>query len=221
MHRVEIQGFSIVAVGDFNPKIFQPQWFAMQELITSEEASRADVEIIHPDLCSFSLEWCSIQVTRERYLIRTLMDPYFERLRDITLNTFSLLEHTPVRMIGMNFDVHYSTRSQVEWHDIGHQLAPKDLWSETLDNPGLRSLVVQESVRRDKRTGHIQVRVEPSNQIANGIFLHMNDHYQLQTSLEPAASKELVEILDQGWATSSERWKQTRDAFERFAGGLD
>ncbi len=220
MRAIELQGLTLVLVGDFNPKIFQPDWFALQDLMTSEEASNADVEIVHPDVCSFSVDWASLQVTREKFIIRSQMDPYFERVRDITLASFSILQHTPLKMLGINHDAHYSTVSETEWNEIGHHLAPKDDWKGVLDAPGLRTLIIEESKRRDGRKGHLQIKVEPSQKVTPGIFLHLNDHYVFETKLEPAASAELKEILDEGWSRSLDRWNQIRTEFEKLAEGL-
>ena len=71
----DIQGVTVVFLGDFNPKIFQPAWFAVQGLIRQQEAEEANVEIIHPDVVSFSLEWLALQVTRERFAISTTQSP--------------------------------------------------------------------------------------------------------------------------------------------------
>jgi hypothetical protein len=39
----EIQGISVVWLGDFNPKIFQPAWFAAEGLIRSRSTEWARV----------------------------------------------------------------------------------------------------------------------------------------------------------------------------------
>ena len=63
----EIEGMSIVFRGDFNPKIFQPAWFAAQGLIRNEEADEAKIEIIHPTIVVFSLDWLRIQIEPNRF----------------------------------------------------------------------------------------------------------------------------------------------------------
>ena len=82
--------------------------------------------------------------------------------------------------------------------------------------PLTRELVEEYS----EREGHLQVKVEPSQKITHGIFLHLNDHYVFETKLEPAASVELKEILDKGWSSSIDRWNQIRSKLEEFAEGL-
>lgn len=80
----EIHSISIVLLGAFNPKIFQPAWFAFEELIRKQEAEEANIEIVHPDAVSFALEWLRLQVTRERFTASTTQEP-LERSWDESL----------------------------------------------------------------------------------------------------------------------------------------
>ena len=48
--KAELSGINIVMLGSFNPKIFQPAWFAANELIRNLEAEEADTQIIHNDI---------------------------------------------------------------------------------------------------------------------------------------------------------------------------
>jgi len=44
----EISGASIVLLGSFNPPIFQPQWFARQNLLQPTLAEKAKINFITP-----------------------------------------------------------------------------------------------------------------------------------------------------------------------------
>ncbi len=81
----EIQGSSIVLLGDLNPKIFQPAWFAAEKLIRKPEAEAAEIEIIHPEVVIFNLEWLRLEVTRERFSASTTQEPYYEFIRDFQI----------------------------------------------------------------------------------------------------------------------------------------
>ena len=97
----DIQSLSVVFLGDFNPKIFQPAWFAAQGLIRQQEAEEAKVDIIHPEVVSFSLEWLALQVTREQCALTTTQEPYYVVMRDLIVGTFNLLQHTPLHKLGI------------------------------------------------------------------------------------------------------------------------
>lgn len=208
MRNPEISGLSVVLVGDLNPRIFQPHWFALQEIITQEEAEAAEIEIIHSDISLFRLAWCQVKVTKDRYVISTTQDPYFEILRDFTVRTFAVLSHTPMAMLGINPEAHYRLRSLEQWHDFGHRLVPKEIWMKCLDRPGLRTLVVEESKRRDGRPGRVGVRVEPSNRILPGLYVQMNDHYDSTQPGGPGSAEDFTKILLEGWQGSMNRWKE-------------
>ena len=87
---IEIEGMSIVLLGSFNPQIFQPAWFAAEGLVRKEEAEAAKIEIIHPQIISFSMEWLLLQVTQERFAASTTHSPSYEPLRDLVSSSWKI-----------------------------------------------------------------------------------------------------------------------------------
>ena len=81
----EIRGMSIVLLGDFNPKIFQPAWFGGHGLIRPTEADEAEVEIVHSEVTKFRLDWVVLQVTRDRLEAAGIMSA--NDLVRVSLNT--------------------------------------------------------------------------------------------------------------------------------------
>lgn len=158
--KLEIEGVGIVLVGSFNPKIFQPAWFAAENLIRKEEAQAANIELIHPQVARFSLDWLQLQVTEEQFSATTTQSSFYEPLRDLVLGTFRLLRHTPVRMMGLNRDSHFRMPTEEAWHAFGHRLTPKEPWAGVLKEPGMRSLTM-EGLRPDGFQGYIRVRLSP------------------------------------------------------------
>jgi hypothetical protein len=203
----EHQGINLVLVGQFNPSIFQPVWFASEDLIRAGEADTAKIEIIHPDLAiiNINMEGFRIEVTPVRFSISTSQVPYFEVIRDLALGTFRILKHTPISMLGINFLAHYKLDSEEKWHEVGHTLAPKLPWGDALDSPGLRSLTMEESRRRDGQAGHLRVKVEPSTKVNPGIYLDINDHFQKPNDSKTTGSEEIMTILEKSWEASLER----------------
>lgn len=211
--RPEIQGLSIVLLGDFNPKIFQPAWFAAQGLIGPQESeeAQASVEIIHPDVAIFRLDWLTLQVTRERFLAATAQEAYAEAVRDLVLGTFTLLRHTPAGVMGINREMHFRMRSETEWHAFGDRLAPKAPWNDVLKKPGMRRLDM-EGVRPDDLPGYIRVRVEPSAKIRPGVYFHVNDHYTVADPTTVVGCDQMIDILGVRWDESVVRSRTIIDA---------
>lgn len=198
---------SIVLVGDFNPTIFQPLWFSSQGLLAEQFVQDSQIEIIRPELVAFKIEWLKVQVTRERFQISTLQEPFFEPLRDLAEGTFELLSHTPIKFLGINNFRQYQLPSIDKWHALGDLLAPKDVWRQTLEEPGLLSMTIK-GQRPDAYIGAINVKVESTNEIERGIEFNINDHYDFSSEKPSKAvhgAAEVIEALKNSWVDSIAR----------------
>lgn len=200
--RPEVHAASIVLLGDLNPKIFQPAWFAQQGLIRQSEGEGANIEIVHPDVVVFSLDWVRVEVTRERFSARSEQPDSFVLMRDLVFGAFSLLNHTPIRAVGFNQEINFQAPSEESWHKLGHRLAPKDLWLDVLKDPGLRALTMV-GARQDDYQGYTQVRVAPTKRIAKwGIEFGVNDHFDMAPS--SSGCSETTELVHNHWHISME-----------------
>ena len=197
---------SIVLLGDFNPKIFQPAWFGGHELIRPTEADEAEVEIVHSEVTRFRLDWVVLQVTRDRLVVETIQDAFFEASRDLVLATFGLLGHTPLRSMGINMEAHWRLASVEACQRFTRVLAPERAWQELLDQAELQILTMR-GARPDHHGGYVQVQVQPSRRIENGIFLSVNDHYDAtkESAGGPPSARVVMETLRENWELSRER----------------
>jgi len=200
----EIQGLSFVLVGDFNPTIFHPLWFSGHDLIGEHESYAAKIEVVHSDICIFDLDWMRLQVTRDRFELTTLQEPYFEVIRDLIIGTFQLLEHTPVKALGINHQLHFKMKDVDEWHALGHRLAPKDCWNKVLENTGMQKVSIK-GERPDGYKGNILVTVEPSSKLKYGSYFAINDHYEVDSTPGKTGIKDLVNIIKENFDHSTER----------------
>ena len=189
----EIEAASIVVLGSFNPAIFHPLWFKMNQLIRPEEAESAKLEVTHPQISIFSLEWCRLQVDTGRFIVEATDRASFGLISDLVLGTFTILDQTPITAIGLNRSMHFKMDSREKWHAFGHMVAPKEVWSEIMARPGLCSLIMEDP--RETPEGFLRVKVEPSGRIDPGIFIEMNNHYNLDKKSVP----DMLQILTNSW----------------------
>ena len=59
----EISGVSVVLLGNFNPAIFTPAWFALHDLLPRQATDNAELQVAHPGLTLFSTEWLYLKIT--------------------------------------------------------------------------------------------------------------------------------------------------------------
>ncbi len=210
----EIDGVSIVLLGDFNPAIFAPAWFALHGLLPQGATDGADVQIVCPQVAAFTFDWLRLEVGGDRFFAETVQAPHV-RLRDLVLRTFEHLPHTPLRILGINRGVHFRVRNPAERDRIGRTLAPVEpwgAWEQRLElggeHGGMTSLTMSQ-VRPEGRSAgdQINITVEPSTRIDDrrlGVYVRVNDHYAVVDG-GPEVGARLMEILENVFETSRER----------------
>jgi len=191
----QISAASIVAVGHFNPLIFRSDWLKEKELVVGNDFENLKTSIVHPEIVSYQMPWGTFQTDRNIFSIATTREPIV-RVHDFFVRTFQCLPETPIRAVGINREVHFQTQSEAVRDHVGDVLVPKEVWGDFVQSGGkrtggLRTLIMEQSIakegrraRMDGRFGQIQVRVEPSlrQDIPHGIFVQVNDHFDMMTS---------------------------------------
>jgi hypothetical protein len=203
----ELEGVSVVLVGSFNPSIFQPKWLGSKKIIREAEGEHANIQIISPEISSFTADWLTVQVTRDRFAASTTDAAQFEALRDCVVSVFTLLEHTPVTQMGLNRDMHYRMSSIEEWHAVGHTLAPKELWNQLMESPGLQTLVIS-GKRKGSAASKVMVTVQPSTRVQPGIYIGTNEHFEERGD---SSTPMLVSLLKESWRPAQKYAKQVAE----------
>ena len=177
---------SVVLLGDFNPVIFHPEWYLRHGLIEEEEGREAKVEVVMNDVAIVRLKWAVVEVMRERYTARSNDESHFDPLRDLVIGTFNLLEHTPIKQIGINRHIRFEVENADVWHHIGHVLAPKKHWRTHLREPGLMQITIRGKCG-EPEDHQVNVTLKPISHEPPTIQLEINNHYILgQTKFDNA-----------------------------------
>ena len=184
-------------VGSFNPAIFQPRWLGSQQLIRPEEAEKAKTTLIQSDVADITTEWFQLQVLQNRFTLATADPRQYGPLRDLAAGLFVILPHTPVTLLGLNRHFHFKMSTPEAWHGIGHRLAPKETWNSIMDQPGLRSMVMQ-GRRKGGTGGTLHIKVEPSSKVPNAVFIEFNEEFKAPAN-ESIGAQWVPEILAAHW----------------------
>ena len=211
----EISGVTIVLLGNFNPAIFTPAWFALHGLLPESAATNAELQVAHQRSTAFSTDWLRLTVTADRFAVETSQPPHI-RPRDLVARVFrERLSHTPISALGINRDVHFQVPSLAERDQIGRTLAPVKpwgAWGQDLgldgEHGGMTSLTMSQLRPEGRPTGgKVNVTVEPSNRIGDGrlgIYVGVNDHYQSEGT-GPGAGEHLIGLLENNFEMSLRR----------------
>lgn len=179
----EIESISIVSIGKFNPSIIQPYWLFHHKLIRENEAKDAVTEIIHNEISRFEIEkWLTVEVTRERFEIRTSKRPYFEPLRDIFNGIFSILKETPITSIGINNIFELNLKTEKNYFEFGNKLTPLSFWASEMSDPRLFQIEILESITKSNPNQSRRVKIMPSDKIQQfGVAIYINNHFTLNS----------------------------------------
>lgn len=202
----EYHDCTIVMIGAFNPAIIHPAWLARFELIPGGEAERAELEICHQEISKFSIGWARIEVLKNRFVVTTSQESSFSAVRDLSLGVLKLLSHTPISAMGLNRQIHCRAPSEQAWHAYGDKLAPKDLWSSVLEDPrpGLKSLTIQ-SRKSGAGVSEVNVQVAPSDKVQPGVFMSVNNHFNLPPETGIGDANRAIETIEKEWAPALTR----------------
>ena len=208
----QIRTLAIIIIGQFNPAIIQPFWLAKKGLIKEPEAENAVIEIVHPQLTRLDINWVSIEVSNDRFSLKSSDETMFEAVKDLMEGIFTCLPETPVTAFGINHIIHYLIANNDQYKEFGNRLAPFNNWDGILENPRMLQLQIIEQKRKDKLKGHFVVNIQPSDQLngRNGIVISFNDHVTLEER-EEGTNKDLLEKTNQIWTPSFNRVDETVD----------
>jgi hypothetical protein len=224
----EILSSTIVALGDFNPAIFSPDWLEKNGLVgkadadTAREGSREQQLLVSHQASTFETKWFGLQVLENQFILSS-KDALSPALKDLAVGIFQLVPHTPIRALGLNFQAHFKMTNEDEYHRIGDVLAPKGIWNSLYpeDSAGLGNITIriQHWKRGDpepKSKDHKNIALQPSNVLKMGVYMSYNDHHDIITSAEDRTSsaERVIAIIDSGWEPS---W---HDAIRVFEGVL-
>jgi hypothetical protein len=84
--------------------------------------------------------------------------------------------------------------SETAWHAVGDALAPKQIWADTMNIPGMASLTLLGS-REGTYEGYQQVTVQPSALVQQGIYISHNDHFTLTVLNKPVSTQEQLNAI--------------------------
>lgn len=190
------QAHSIVVLGDFNPIIFQPLWLSSNDMLPKKDVDEVENPIISREVTAYDVAGFHLQVDQQRIVISTRDDSRIPIIRDIVLGSLTLLEHTPLRAIGFNFELHATMVSEAAWHSLGHFLAPKKAWSDLIESPGMQSISML-GKRKNCSADSLSITVKPSR--PPSVVASINQHYNLLQELNRERNKKAIQILQEDW----------------------
>lgn len=221
---------SIVMLGKFNPAIFTPAWFAKNDLFSDAELRATQLGIAHNSITQFVMEWLTVEVQPNRFLLQTASDPFL-RILDMTTHIFGqLLPHSHIIQLGINYGEEFILDDWKRRHALGRALAPLEPWGEWANKlnkadyeatGGMISLVMREQYE-PQSIGFRRVEVEPSEENApgRGVSVKVNDHRNVVGDRAQEDTTIAMKILRDDFESSIAQSKWVVNELRNFALGI-
>lgn len=224
---------AIVLVGSFNPAIFHPSWLAQAGLVSDADVDEAKIGLVHPELAEFSIADITIRVEAERATFTTQVEPFVKAADFVQVIFGTLLSHTPIRQLGINYSLHFALENSEQRMALGRALAPVapwGAWGEAVSGGGakglaggLRTLVMEEASPPRREEGYRRVHLEPSLRVdivdrSLGVYMLVNDHCDL--GLNPQGATAAVEWCAANFDPSISEAKEIVSGLMEYASSL-
>src|SRR5205823_853324 len=125
--------------------------------------------------------WVAVQATQERVDLMGDEPVMFEALRDLAAGAIRILRGSRVRAVGINHYFHYALPAMSDSLGAFVGLSSNPAWRE-LESPSVHALNVRAARPEDWAVvleGYLGVQIEPSIHVKNGLFVAINDHYEI------------------------------------------
>lgn len=209
LYQPEILSANIVVLGAFNPAIFSPDWLELNQLIGPDDAKvirSSENFVVTRQVTQLESETFRLLVEESKYQASCtgVAGPH---IRDLTMGVLELLPHTPLRAIGLNFDIQYRFHDSDAYHKVGDALAPKSIWLQVVGDPdraiGLEQLrIIVQDGKRGEEPKSPNSKTISVHRGGNTLTIRMsyNDHHEFVDLPEgTAATEAAMEILKEHW----------------------
>lgn len=198
---------SIVIVGNLNPAIFHPAWFLANKLLAQKDSEDTEIKLISPVMASMFIgKWLNFEVIENKLSTLCTEPQYFRPMRDFVQGILTLLEHTPVKAIGINFEEIISLRNENDLKYFINKLYNNEKWLTAFNTPDLRSIEV---VRGENKEDYLRMTIAPFEKVPYGIRIMFNFHKEPKE----LTAANIVEILDKQW---EEHYKDSKSIAENI-----
>jgi hypothetical protein len=203
-HELELRGSTIVLIGGFNPRIFQPMWFHARGLLADVDVDPNSL-VLTEGFVAFQTGVVSVFCAQDRCQFGTTdKTPTPDIIRDLAVGTFTLLGETPVWEVGVNHAAHIPSQNR-RWDDVVAQFGDPQKSLVLLEDQALQTVALV-APRDDGRDGERTVQLQPSARLEEGVWFTMNDHVVVHpvNARESVGAKEAVEAIEGIWDSSRE-----------------
>lgn len=205
------KGVSVVLLGNFNPLMYHPTWFAKNGIISDEDAnniiSDKDAKLIlSPGLTIFQTSNLQFNISPDRFTVESKKEPLI-LVKDAVLKSFEKLLSLTIKAMGVNYSSHIELESNHQKQLFADRLTPKNHWTTLLedevDGDDRLSGLTKLTMKKVTDFGMINFNLEPSNRLSIGVYTVCNHHFKMPEDSEFA--EDAMQLLEKNFDLAKEK----------------
>ena len=204
---------ALVLLGHFNPATFHPEWFDRFKVLPSHETQWAEGEkpkiteiplkdgkmvieerpaiIVRHDSAELQFPSIRLSVNPTRFVCRAVERENFHLAKEVTTKIFTLLSHTPINALGINFNGH--CRFADDSDKILKSLFAKR--EESFQKIFEGNYQVEGQFVFQSRGQRGTLKFELSKKMNGGIFVSSNFHSEIETH----TAEQAIQLIDENY----------------------
>lgn len=161
-------------IGEFAPRIFHPQWFAKQKLISDTEAKTDNLLVFKNDIATLEFDFCKFQARQQAIIFETDQLDFIVQTLDLLSGILGSLKNIPVKGFDAQIYTHYNVGSALEY--IKNISKGNDFWNDTVGEHEYSEIEIV-LPKSDSKKGKTKISVEVCPKDESHLHIYIRDKY--------------------------------------------
>ena len=210
-------GVHLLVDGHLNPFIFVPEWFHREDLLRDEEVSEAKKSMTSDStFLAFKTEAFSFVVSRNSLEIFSNSEGLELTLRDLMLNIFSLLRHTPLTRLTISRSVHLASAVSPTISPHWFSILPPAPFEPLLGKPTVVDISARGSAGPVPEGSQVTISIQPSTVERAALFIECRYSYDLPSDEGIGSTDIFPDLLKGAMETTKDHSESTYAAFSEL-----
>lgn len=189
-------GFHLLVDGHLNPLLFTPTWFLREGLLREEETDIAQAsQSADSSFLAFNTNDFSLVVSLDSLEIFSNNEGMEPVIRDLMLNVFTLLRHTPVSALTISRSAHLADSLESRRSPAWSRLLPLTPFEPILGKVAVADISVQGSSGPIPEGSLVTISIQPSKVQGAILFVDCRYAYRLSSDERVSSADSFRSIL--------------------------
>lgn len=189
-------GLHLLVDGHLNPLLFTPTWFLREGLLRKEEVEIArETQSADSSFLAFNTSDFSLVVSLDSLEVFSNNEGMEPVIRDLMLNVFTLLRHTPLSTVTISRSAHLADATEPAHSPAWSRLLPFAPFEPILGKVAVADISIQGSAGPIPENSRVTISIQPSKVQGATLFVECRYTYRLPSDEQASGADALRDLL--------------------------